>query len=117
MNGIQCKMPPFDMPVGAPAALHLALLYLWQLDLLRLESLQPIADAAGLWVLDLQLLSSQLVPQVCPAPGATRFVHLSTALGFRLYETSPYFRNPIAEFQHWSHSRAVTKFVWLDLST
>lgn len=52
----------------AAAALHLALLYLWQLDLLRLEGLERLAAAAGLWLLDSQLPSSQLVPQVRAAP-------------------------------------------------
>ena len=48
------------------AALHVALLYLWQLDLLRLESLAAVADAAGLWVITPDMPASQVVPQVLP---------------------------------------------------
>ena len=46
------------------AALHLVLLYLWQIDLLRLHHLARIARTAGLWVMSEDLPAAQLIPQV-----------------------------------------------------
>ena len=46
------------------AALHVALLYLWQIDLLRLDHLAGIARTAGLWVMSEDLPAAQLLPQV-----------------------------------------------------
>ena len=46
------------------AALHVALLYLWQIDLLRLDHLTYIARTAGLYVISADLPASDLVPQV-----------------------------------------------------
>ena len=46
------------------AALHAALLYLWQIDLLRLDPLTSITRIVGLWVMSEDLPAAQLVPQV-----------------------------------------------------
>ena len=46
------------------AALHLALLYLWQIDLLRLQHFAGIARTAGLYVISADLPAGQLVPEV-----------------------------------------------------
>ena len=46
------------------AGLHVALLYLWQIDLLRLDHLAAMAREAGLYVISADLPASQLVPQV-----------------------------------------------------
>jgi hypothetical protein len=55
-----------EKAVALLAALHVALLYLWQIDLLRLDHLASIARTAGLWVMSENLPAAQLVPQVLP---------------------------------------------------
>ena len=54
----------FSLNHSVSTALHVALLYLWQLDLLRLDSLESVARAAGLWVLTPDMPASQIMLQV-----------------------------------------------------
>ncbi len=65
------------------AAVHLALLYLWQIDLLRLHHLSAVASTAGLYVISVDIPAGQLVPQVwIPGlPQRARGIFMITCFG------------------------------------